>query len=549
MSVQHEGLAVVPEETARVARAAFPRGCLAIRLRDELGVVFTDEQFAGLFPVRGRPAWSPGRLALISVLQFAEGMSDRQAADAVRARIDWKYALGMELTDPGFDFSVLSEFRGRLISGGAEQDLLDSVLRTAAGAGLLGRGGRQRTDSTHVLTSARMVNRLELVGEVLRSALNALAAADSAWMSGHVRPEWLDRYARRWEDFRLPKSPNGRVGLAETIGADGMEVLRSVFAPGAPPGLRWLPRVELLRQVWVQQYWVEDGTVRQRTSKEMPPGARRIVSPFDPECRAGVKRDTNWDGYKVHLTETCDESGPHLITCVLTTASPGSDYDAVPLVHQALAERELLPDEHLVDTGYVSAGNLAGARCDHGVELIGPTMPDNGWQTEEGAGFTVADFTIDWDNQRVTCPNGAVSTRWATERAKGADVIRVQFSRRDCGPCPERPRCTRASIPRRRMTLRGDREEFEALQRARAQQNTDEWLGRYQARQGIEGTISQAVRAFGLRRSRYRGHAKTHLQHVLTAAAVNFTRLDAWLTGTPLALTRVTPLGRLRLAA
>lgn len=177
MSMRPIGDGEIPAETVRVASAAFPRGSLAIRLRGELGVLFRDEQFADLFPARGKPAWSPGRLALVSVLQFTEGLPDRQAAVAVRARIDWKYALGLELTDPGFDFSVLSEFRARLVEADAGQQIFDRVLESARQAGVLKAPGRARTDSTHVLAAIRSPNRLEFVIETMRAALNALAAA------------------------------------------------------------------------------------------------------------------------------------------------------------------------------------------------------------------------------------------------------------------------------------------------------------------------------------------------------------------------------------
>lgn len=167
MSLHARKIDGVPGETARVARAAFPKGSLAMRVRDELGELFSDADFAGLYPRRGKPAWSPGRLALVSVMQFAEGLSDRQAADAVRGRLDWKYLLGLELADPGFDHSVLTEFRDRLITGDAGVDLLDRVLEAAVEHGLLKAGGRARTDSTIVLSAARQINGLVRLGETL----------------------------------------------------------------------------------------------------------------------------------------------------------------------------------------------------------------------------------------------------------------------------------------------------------------------------------------------------------------------------------------------
>ena len=121
MSLRPQPLEPVPEDTARVARAAFPKGNPYLPLRDQLGTIFQDEDFAALFPVCGQPGLSPWRLALVTLMQFRENLADRQAAEAVRARIDWKYLLGLELTDPGFNFSVLSEFRDRLLAGSAEE--------------------------------------------------------------------------------------------------------------------------------------------------------------------------------------------------------------------------------------------------------------------------------------------------------------------------------------------------------------------------------------------------------------------------------------------
>src|ERR671933_867769 len=172
----------VPDDTGRVARAAFRRGNPYLLLRDRLGAVFADADFADLYPTLGQPAYAPWRLALVTLMQFREGLSDRQAAEAVRARIDWKYLLALELADPGFDHSVLCEFRGRLIEQDAAERLLARVLDTAREGGLLKARGRQRTDSTHVLAAVRDLNRLELLGGTPRATLNALAVAAPGWL-------------------------------------------------------------------------------------------------------------------------------------------------------------------------------------------------------------------------------------------------------------------------------------------------------------------------------------------------------------------------------
>ncbi|MDI9889000.1 transposase [Streptomyces sp. HNM0645] len=256
MSLRPVAVPPVPETTARVARAVFRKSCLAMRVRDELGPLFCDEQFASAFPRRGGPALSPGQLAMVSVLQFAEGLTDRQAADAVRARIDFKYCLGLELDDPGFDFSVLSEFRDRLIAHGLEEQVLDTVLERLSGLGLLRAGGRQRTDATHVLAAVRAGGRMEFVGETMRASLEALAASAPSWLADIARrhPAWEKRYGARCDSYRMPKGDSAREEWARTVGEDGFALLEAVHAPGAPQWLREIPAVQVLRMAWVQQY-------------------------------------------------------------------------------------------------------------------------------------------------------------------------------------------------------------------------------------------------------------------------------------------------------
>ncbi|WP_216918005.1 IS1182 family transposase [Nocardia noduli] len=543
MSLRATGVDVVPVETVRVARAVFPQGCPAIRLRDVLGPVFVDAEFAGLFSRRGRPAVAPALLALVSVLQFAEGLTDRQAAQAVRARIDWKYALGLELTDPGFDYSVLSEFRSRLIEGCLEDRVFDAILEAARGAGLLREGGRQRTDSTHVLAVVRDLNRLQFVTEALRAALNVLAVAAPRWLAEIAEPEWFDRYSARSEDTRFPSRWAARAAHADQVGADGMTVLSAVAA-GAP-WLRQLPAVELLRRIWVQQYHVTDGAVTWRDKKDLPPAAIRYCSPYDDQARTGTKRDASWNGYKVHLTETCEPDAPHLITHVATTVAPIPDMEMTAAIHSRLARLDLLPAEHLVDAGYIDADLLTGSREQHGVELLGPAKAPTGWQATAGHGFALSDFLIDWDNERVTCPQNTLSNSWKTDNPPGGvAVVKIRFPAAACRVCPVHEQCTRSTTGRR-LTIR-HRAQHQALQHARAEQQTRQWQQRYQHRAGVEGTIAQGVRVHGLRRSRYRGLPKTRLQHLLTAAGINLNRLNSCWETTPLAPTRTSHFAALR---
>jgi transposase len=537
MSLRPQLPGAVPEETARVGAAAFPDGNLYMRMRDELGPIFTDAAFAPLFAVRGRPAEAPWRLALVTILQYAEGLSDRQAADAVRSRIDWKYVLGLELTDPGFDSTVLCEFRARLVAGQAESRLLDALLERCRDCQLLKAHGRQRTDSTHVLGAIRAVNRLVCVAETMRHALNSLAVVAPGWVRAHSRPRWLERYGPRVHDDRVPKGEEARQAYAHAVGVDGYTLLDAVDAEETPRWLREVPAVETLRRVWVQQFYRSPEGVRWRTAAEgLPPAARMISSPYDLDAHYAKKYTTSWVGYKVHFTESCEPEQPHLITHVETTAGPVADAAVTNAIHEQLQAKQLLPSLHIVDTGYLDAELLVTTQRDYGVELLGPTRPDYKWQAREGQGFDASHFVINWEQQQAICPMGQTSLSWTptTDRLHN-QVIKIKFSQRDCQACASRLNCTRAK--RRTITVR-PQEQYLRLQAARQREQSDAYKTEYAKRAGIEGTISQAVRSFGVRRARYRGAAKTHLQHVLTAAAINFVRVGLWLAGDRPAQTR-----------
>jgi len=538
MSLPPQARFQIPDETQRVARAAFPKGTLCLRIADALGAIYQNQEFAPLFPPRGQPAEAPARLALATVLQFVEGLSDRRAADAVRGRIDWKYALGLELTDPGFDHTVLSEFRTRLVKGKAEQTLLDTLLTCVQELGVLKRRGRQRTDSTHVLAAVRMLNRLERVGETFRATLHALAVVAPEWLRQVAKPLWFERYRSRVENYDLPKTDAARKELAQQIGADGQYLLHVIDTATDQTWLLKVPAVVTLRRVWAEQYIEEGEAIRWREGKEILAAAEQLTSPYDTDARYSTKRDIEWIGDKVHFTETCDTDTPHLIVNVETTPATTPDDHMAAVVHESLKDRNLLPREHLVDKGYTDSQMLVDSEREYGVTIIGPVAEDPCWQAREATGFDKSQFVVDWERQTVTCPVGKQSISWHrhTYPASGM-AFEARFARQDCTPCASRSRCTRAKVEPRIIGLQ-TREQFEALQSARKRQTTPEFSQQYAARSGIEATHEQALRRCGLRQSRYIGLAKTHLQHLITATAINLVRLSDWFAGLSPAPTR-----------
>lgn len=538
MSLRKQPLGEIPENTARVARRVFRKGNIYLRIADEIGTIYEFDDFAKLFPTRGQSAHNPVRLLLVSILQFAEGLSDREAAEAVRARIDWKYLLHLDLEDTGFDFSVLSEFRARLVEHDAAQELFTKLILLLKDRGMIKTRGKQRTDSTHVLAAIRELNRLELVHETMRNALEHVADAAAPWLISIAPPEWPVRYGRRLFSFNSPKTDKERDKLSRTIGADGYCLLGAIDSSKDMKWLNKIPAIATLRAVWNQQYAKPPEPPRFLEQDEQPSAAERISSPHDPDARFSSKRSTEWVGYKLHLTETCDDGMPRFITDVTTTAATKPDWNMVRVIHKALKKINLLPADHLVDTGYVHAASLVESDQKYKVRLIGPPVEDSSWQAKE-KGFDKSYFVLDWKKQVATCPAKKTSRSWNTARS---GITSIRFKPTDCYKCKYREVCTRETTPAGHPQARHlevkPRAEHEALLQARAQLNDEDFWLRYKERAGIEGTISQAIRTCEGRTSRYIGFKKMTLQNILIGLAINVTRLGEWLSGRPLAKTR-----------
>jgi transposase len=531
MSLKPQPPRAIPPEIAAWGAKHLSDGDLYKLVGDTLYPQYRDEDFADCYHPEGKPALSPALLALVTVFQRREDLADRAASNAVRTRLDWKYALHLPLDDDGFDPSVLCEFRQRLLTHAAEARLFEQVLAQCTALGLFKRRGTQRTDSTHVLAAVRALNRIELVGEAVRVALNVLAVANPAWLQMQVEPEWQQRYGAPFAEWHLPQAQAERDALLLQIGRDGQQLLQAVDALIAPPHVRELPEVETLRQIWVQQYYIQDQQLRWRKPDNLPPATLAINSPHDAEARYSSKRSTIWVGYKVHLSESCDDDAPRLITNVELTPAPVADTDMTATIHQHLAEHERLPDTHLMDAGYIDAEHLVRSRCDYQVEIVGPVPLDPSWQARAGKGFDAGSFRLDWDREVAFCPMGKRSRRWKEEHdSNGNPTIHIEFAAADCRDCAVRADCTQSTRRGRQLNIRR-RETQQALKAARERQTTAAFKEQYAQRAGMEGTLSLGVRMGGLRRSRYIGEAKTWLQELFIAIGLNLARVAAWLAG------------------
>jgi transposase len=538
MSLQQRAIEPVPAETVKVAKAAFPKGNRYLKLRDELGTIYDDALFEDLYPRAGQPAYCAWRLALVTVLQFAEQLPDREAAEAVRSRIDWKYLLGLELTDTGFDYSVLCEFRARLVVGSATERLLDRMIEVLKSHGLVKARGQVRTDSTHILAAVRDLSRIALVRRALRHALDSLAQVVPEWLQRIAPTEWSQRYGGQWDVEPRPKNKAAHRERAEQIGRDAVLLWQAL---SAQEDLLWVPQIpalKVLRLVWLQNLYETDGVLHWREAGNIPPAAKALCSPFDLDARYSVKNETTWTGYKSHITESCDAEAPHILLHIITTRATQQDNEVVADLHAALALKAVIPATHFMDQGYNDSRTLMAAHEGYAIEMLMPMRFDHAWQAQQATGYAATDFKVDWQAQQVTCPQGKTSAVWLARQDKqGRSRIEVKFTDQDCATCPALTLCTKAKRKRRKLTLR-PQAEHAVLTKQRTYQQTADFKARYALRSGVEGTISQAVGAYEMRRSRYRGFLKTHLHHVATAAAINLQRLEHWWLQIPLATSK-----------
>jgi transposase len=238
-------------------------------------------------------------------------------------------------------------------------------------------------------------------------------------------------------------------------------------------------------------------------------------------------------GYKLHLTETCDPGQPDLITQIITTPATTPDCVMGPTIVRDLAARDLLPGTHLLDSGYVDAELLVTAQTQYQIDVLGPPFGSYSRQRRAREGYDLQAFVIDWETQQARCPQGHTSVNCRPGHdVSGDPVIRIRFDRATCRACPTRRACTSSHAAPRQLTVR-PQAHHEALQIARQRQETSEFKAQYALRAGVESSLSQGVRRFDLRRSRYLGLARTHLQQLLTETAMNMVRVIAWLRGEP----------------
>ena len=512
MTMLKRDLSEMPEETAllgeKIWKATHPYRVIGDHLVD----IVKDEQFEDMYDLEtGRHALSPALLAMITIFQFQESLPDREAAEMVAARLDWKYALHLPLDYEGFHYSCLCYFRQRLLAHDKDALVFEAILNKVKSLGFIKRKGKQRTDSTAVIGAVRELSRLEMVTETLRVAVKAITKADQAWAKRGLPASFRETYVETRPDYRLTERE--REDALRNVGQDGLWLLEQLEKVKSE-GVRKTAEVDVLRKVWHQQYEQVDGIAKPK--KGQVNCRELIVSPHDPGVRIGQKRGKGWIGEKVHVTETAERGDAHFITDVATENSSSADVEALRGIRERESQREVLPGEQYVDAGYVSGKELADSQK-AGIELLGPALSDTS-QKE----FKLADFPYDEERRGFVCPAGelSVGSSWRPLH-DGSIALHVKFKARTCANCTMRSRCTDSKQGR---TLQIS-EHHQLVMQRRVEAQTTEFREKMKTRAAVEGTISELVRKHGLRRHRYRGEDKRRMENLFKAAACNLKRL------------------------
>lgn len=516
MSLKESFPTRIPDDTQAVGEAVVKADNLYRFVGDHIHEIVDESAMQAWYSHEGRPGVNPLLLLLVTLFQFVEKLPDRQAAEMAVTRLDWKYALRQGLTWLGFNYSDLCYFRQRLLAVGAEQMMFEHLLTYLREEGYIKRSGKQRSDATHVLGQVAWLSRLELMWETLRLAVEAVLSHNARWGLDHLPPSFVESHSQRRYDYRL--SAEQVKTEMQRVGEEAQWLLKQVPSL-ASDGWQELEAMQVLQRVVQEQFEVaSNGQVQARVNADCTGDV--LVSPHETEVRYGSKGEREWQGYKLQVTETLGTSHqPGFITDVTVTSPLESDQQALAGIQQRLSQRQVTPQRQYVDRGYMSGLNLLESQ-QRGIDLRGFPLADT---SHHPPAFQVSAFRVDIQQQRAVCPAGRVSQHWKTYDPPRKGVgYEVRFGSQ-CRSCPffHAQACT--TQPRGRTLYLNP--QHERLQARRREAQTPAFQREMRQRQGIEATLSEAVRGHGARRARYRGRAKVSLQMHFTASGVNLKRL------------------------
>lgn len=468
----------------------------------------------------GRPAEEPIRMLGVLILQYMERLPDRQAAEACTFDLRWKHALNIPVDENAFHATSLVKFRNRLMEHGLETLGFDAVLDAMRNAGYLRKRTKQRIDSTHIVGLVKHMSSLENLRETIRLTLEQLSREKDLSVPTDWNI-WWERYVENRFDYRATKPELIKKNVL--AGQDILSVLR--WAESLELSDASIGKVALLRRVFNENFVEQEGVAERIVTRA--PGA--VINPHDPQAQWCKKdsictKNKEWVGYKAHIAESVEPPVEHkkeptraVLTAVVTVKATASDKTGIQEVEKAIGSKKDLQAETLfVDAGYTSAAEIKRIESE-GRQLRGPVQPA---PCKKGR-YSANDFEIDTTKRSAVCPSGKSNTQCShLESKSGVISYRYEWSTH-CQACPQRGQCVPKGQKHRTVTVGGN---HNILQARRREMQTDDFKKEMHSRNGIEATISELVRGFGFRRSRYRGLQKTEMQNLLVGAACNLKR-------------------------
>jgi transposase len=505
----------IPEDTREVVERLLKDSSLYGYLGEHAPEMLNEEMMQGWYSPEGRPGLPPLLMMLVSIFQYVEKLPDRQAAEMAVMRLDWKYALRQMLGWTVFHYSDLCNFRKRLLANQAEASVFEQVLKHLQTQGYVKAKGKQRTDATHVLGQVAWLSRLELVWETLRMALEGIVSRDARWVMQHLPPSFITEHSQKRYDYRL--KPEAVKVAMQQAGEATAWLLQVVDAAQ----LSWADdeAIQVLRRVLDEQFERgTDGQLQTRPDKDACGDV--LVSPHERSARFGRKGETNWQGYKLQVSESIEEQGG-FITDVAVTTTLETDQQALVSIQARLAAHDLTPAQQYVDKGYVSTHNIVNSVA-QGIDLRGRVGDDT---SAHPPGFQQADFQFDFATRQATCPMEQRSISWREySQVRNGVAAEVNFGKQ-CRTCSAFHAQACTTTPRgRRLYLNP---HLPILLARRAEVLTEPFQRDMRLRQAIESTLSECIRAHGARYARYRGLSKVALQMFFMASALNLKRLAA----------------------
>jgi hypothetical protein len=502
-----------PEDRYRLfARQIFP---LLLQARPALQQAYCDDN--------GRPGLEPVVLAGVTVLQFLEGIPDREALQMLRYHVGWNFALNLTLGQPLFHPTSLVYFRNRLGEKKLSHVVFAQILEGLVQAGLVERRGKQRLDSTQMLGLVARMSRLECVRETLRLALEELDAKAGPFAKPGWWPLLWERSVASKLDYRA-EAPALKEKMNQA-GADALTLLQWA-AKLSDASLAQGRQMQLLQRVFDENFQGE-GPGAPAQKEAQPAGA--VHNPHEPQAQWAAKGQGKHKkehvGYKIQVAEsvTTEPLAPgeptrSFLTGMATQSAIASDEAGAEQIEQEQAAMGLdQPAEQYVDSAYISGQRLAQAKAE-GRDVIGPAQA----APRRDDRFTSEDFQVNVEERRAQCPAGKPSTQCSRLEEKEGDKVNYRFEwSYHCKNCPLRARCVGPGQAHRTLVVG---QYHSHLQARRQEQKTTAFQEKSRRRNAIEGTQSELVRAHGLRRARYRGLDKVRLQNYFIGAACNAKR-------------------------